>query len=161
MNNVENYIGLCACDIAHALNEGSLDPVEITTFVLDKIATQNSPIFIETFAERALHEAHCSRQRAKSGARLSKFDGIPIAWKDLIDIKDWPTTAASKIYEELKIHCQPIAINSGYVWPKKGYKKTNQEITISILKPINPGLTKENFINIIEKNIYSELDLMN
>ena len=44
---------------------------------------------------------------------------------------------------------------------KKGYKKINQEITISILKPINPGLTKENFINIIEKNIYSELDLMN
>jgi len=100
MNNVENYIGHCACDIAEALDEGSLDPVEITTFLLDKIATQKSPIFIETFAERALHEAHSARKRAKSGARLSKFDGIPIAWKDLIDIKDCPTTAASKIYEE-------------------------------------------------------------
>ena len=30
---------------------------------------------------------------------------------------------ASRIYEELKINCQPIAINSGYVWPKKGLKK--------------------------------------
>jgi 1-acyl-sn-glycerol-3-phosphate acyltransferase len=68
---------------------------------------------------------------------------------------------AGRIYEELKILCQPVAINSGYVWPKKGYKRINQEITISILKPINPGLTKENFINTIEKNIYSELDLMN
>ena len=30
---------------------------------------------------------------------------------------------ASRIYEELDILCQPVAINSGYVWPKKGIKK--------------------------------------
>ena len=30
---------------------------------------------------------------------------------------------ASRIYEELKIFCQPVAINSGYVWPKKREKK--------------------------------------
>ena len=29
---------------------------------------------------------------------------------------------ASRIYEELKLACQPVAINSGYVWPKKGPK---------------------------------------
>ena len=32
----------------------------------------------------------------------------------------------------------------------------NKEITISILKPINPGLTKEEFINTLEKKIYSD-----
>ncbi len=68
---------------------------------------------------------------------------------------------ASKIYEELKIFCQPIAINSGLVWPKKGRKVSNKEITISILKPINPGLSKNNFIKTLEENIYSELDLIN
>ncbi len=68
---------------------------------------------------------------------------------------------SGRIYEELNIHCQPIAINSGYVWPKIGEKKTNKEITISILKPINPGLTKEDFISTLENNIYSELDLLN
>ena len=68
---------------------------------------------------------------------------------------------AGRIYEELKIHCQPIAINSGYVWPKTGEKKTNKEITISILKPINPGLTREEFIVTLENNIYSELDFLN
>ena len=68
---------------------------------------------------------------------------------------------ASRIYEELNIACQPVAINSGYVWPKKGKKKSNKTITISILKPIPSGLTKENFIQILEKNIYSELDLIN
>ena len=66
-----------------------------------------------------------------------------------------------RIYEKLNIPCQPIAINSGFVWPKKGPKIPNKEITISILEPINPGLTKETFLNKLEKNIYSELDLIN
>ena len=44
---------------------------------------------------------------------------------------------------------------------KKGKKKSNKTITISILKPIASGLTKENFIQILEKNIYSELDVIN
>ena len=68
---------------------------------------------------------------------------------------------ASRIYEELKITCQPVAINSGYVWPKKGIKHSNRTITISILKPINAGISKDEFIKILENNIYSELDLLN
>ncbi len=68
---------------------------------------------------------------------------------------------ASRIYEKLKITCQPIAINSGYVWPKEGFKSGNRNITISILKPIIAGLPKEEFIQVLEKNLYSELDLLN
>ena len=29
---------------------------------------------------------------------------------------------AGRIYQELNIYCQPVAINSGFVWPKKGIK---------------------------------------
>tara|TARA_A100000164_G_C21915059_1_gene777800 strand:- start:369 stop:1070 length:702 start_codon:yes stop_codon:yes gene_type:complete len=68
---------------------------------------------------------------------------------------------ASRIYETLKIACQPVAINSGFVWPKKGNKKSNKTITISILNKIPSDLSKEEFIKILEKNIYSELDLLN
>jgi 1-acyl-sn-glycerol-3-phosphate acyltransferase len=67
---------------------------------------------------------------------------------------------ASRIYEELNIACQPVAINSGHVWPKKGLKKKNRIITVSILKSIPEGLSKEEFLNILEKDIYSELDLL-
>ncbi len=67
----------------------------------------------------------------------------------------------ARIYEDLKINCLPIAINSGIVWPKSGKKKTNQEIKISILKPIQIGLNKNEFLNILEKNIYQELDKIN
>ena len=67
---------------------------------------------------------------------------------------------ASRIYEKLNILCQPVAINSGYVWPKDGIKKTNKVITISILKPIGPGLQKEEFLQVLQKKIYDELDII-
>tara|TARA_S200000501_G_scaffold377515_1_gene436199 strand:- start:712 stop:1413 length:702 start_codon:yes stop_codon:yes gene_type:complete len=66
-----------------------------------------------------------------------------------------------KIYQDLKISCQPVAINSGYVWPKKGLKISNKEIIVSILKPIDPGLEKEKFMQDLEKSIYAELNLIN
>ena len=68
---------------------------------------------------------------------------------------------ASRIYEKLNIACQPVAINSGYIWPKIGFKNSNKTITISILKPISSGLSKEEFVKLLEKNIYSDLDLLN
>ena len=68
---------------------------------------------------------------------------------------------ASKIYEKLKISCQPIAINSGYVWPKNGINQSHKSITISILKPISAHLPKDEFLKILEDHIYSELDLLN
>ena len=68
---------------------------------------------------------------------------------------------ASRIYEELKIACQPVAINSGYVWPKKGLKNSHKTITISILNPIASGLSKDEFLKNLENNIYEELNLLN
>ena len=67
----------------------------------------------------------------------------------------------ARIYDELKIICQPVTINSGYVWPKKGPKSTHKTITISILEPIIPGMSKDEFLEKLEHAIYSELDLIN
>ncbi len=63
-----------------------------------------------------------------------------------------------RIYEELNIFCQPVALNSGSVWPKNGKLKPNKTLTISILDPIRPGINSDEFINIVEKNIYEEID---
>jgi len=68
---------------------------------------------------------------------------------------------SSRIYEELKVSCQPIAINSGNTWPKRGPKKIHTILTISILKPIEPGLKKEVFLKELQNSIYSELDILN
>ena len=66
-----------------------------------------------------------------------------------------------RIYETLKIKCQPVAVNSGYVWPKNKSLSRNKTITVSILNPIDPGLNKEEFLNLLENNIYLELDKIN
>ncbi len=67
----------------------------------------------------------------------------------------------ARIYEELKISCQPVAINSGYVWPKRGFKTPNKQIIISILPPIDYQIEKNEFVNNLEKKIYSELNKIN
>tara|TARA_B100000945_G_scaffold160286_1_gene128714 strand:+ start:1907 stop:2614 length:708 start_codon:yes stop_codon:yes gene_type:complete len=67
----------------------------------------------------------------------------------------------SRIYDDLKIKCQPVAINSGSVWPKIGNLNANKKITISILKPIEPNLDGKDFLKILQQNIYSELDKLN
>ena len=82
------------------------------------------------------------------GTRLSPEDRTPFK------------KGSSRIYEELKISCQPVAINSGKTWPKKGSKKNNTILTVSILKAIEPGLKKEIFLKELESIIYSELDIL-
>ena len=68
---------------------------------------------------------------------------------------------AARIYEKLKIKCQPVAINSGYVWPKKGKLIPCKKLTISILKPIASNENKDIFLKTLEENIYKELDILN
>jgi 1-acyl-sn-glycerol-3-phosphate acyltransferase len=83
------------------------------------------------------------------GTRLASEDRTPFK------------KGSSRIYEELKISCQPIAINSGKTWPKKGWKEINKILTVSILKPIEPGLEKKVFLKELQNVIYSELDILN
>ena len=66
-----------------------------------------------------------------------------------------------RIYRELNVKCQPVAIDSGKVWPKSGKMKPNKTITISILKPINTGIEETEFVKLLQKEIYSELGLAN
>ena len=67
----------------------------------------------------------------------------------------------SRIYEDLQIKCQPVAINSGIVWPKRGKLNSNKTITISILNAIEPGMNGKEFRNILQNRIYQELNKLN
>jgi len=62
-----------------------------------------------------------------------------------------------RIYEALNISCVPIALNSGKVWPKHGIIKYPGKITVSFLKPIEPGLSRDEFIRNLEVKIYDEI----
>ena len=63
-----------------------------------------------------------------------------------------------RIYNELNVNCLPVTINSGEVWPKKGSLNRNQNITISILKPIKPGLEGKEFLNSLQDKMYDVLN---
>ena len=62
-----------------------------------------------------------------------------------------------RIYETLNISCIPIALNSGYVWPKKGIIKYPGKIIISILEQIKPGMSRDEFTKNLEDKIYNEI----
>jgi len=64
---------------------------------------------------------------------------------------------AGRIYEALNISCIPVALNSGKVWPKHGIAKYPGKITVSFLKPIEPGLNRDEFIRNLEMKIYDEI----
>ena len=67
----------------------------------------------------------------------------------------------ARIYKDFQINCLPIAINSGKTWPKSSFLKSKQNITVSILKSLEPGLELEQFSTDVENLIYKELDLIN
>ena len=52
--------------------------------------------------KEALIEANQAWKRQKKNERLSYFDGIPIVWKDLIDIQGYPAFAGSKLIKNIR-----------------------------------------------------------
>ncbi|MGI9490382.1 MAG: amidase [Geminicoccaceae bacterium] len=104
-----------AADIGRGIKDG-LDPVEVADFFLERIADQSDqPIFITITAGRARQEALASRKRHAEGRPLGPLDGVPIAWKDLIDVEGSPTTAASALRrdKEPADTDAPIVANAG------------------------------------------------
>ena len=83
---------------------------------------------------------------------------FPQATRVAFDDRSQFKKGASRIYESLNIKCQPVAINSGTVWPKSGKLIANKTLTISILKPIEAGMNSKEFLEVLQNSIYKELD---
>jgi len=66
-----------------------------------------------------------------------------------------------RIYSSLNIPCVPVALNTGKIWPKGSFMKYSGVIHISFLEPIMPGLDSNEFLDKLEKNIYSEIERLN
>ena len=79
--------------------------------------------------------------------------GTRVKFDEMVPFKK----GVGRIYEALNISCVPIALNSGKVWPKHGMIKRPGKITVSFLKPIKPGLSRDEFIKNLETKIYDEI----
>src|SRR3984957_15929837 len=83
-----------AAEIGRRIAKGGLDPVEVAEFFLDRIERdRENPSFILVTRKRALEEASASRARHREGRAAGPLDGVPIAWKDLVDMAGGGTTS--------------------------------------------------------------------
>jgi aspartyl-tRNA(Asn)/glutamyl-tRNA(Gln) amidotransferase subunit A len=87
-------MSLTLSDAARRLEAGQADPVTLTEEAL-AAARSAGEAFILLLEERARFEAQQARGRRERGLPLSRWDGIPISWKDLFDVQGTRTTAAS------------------------------------------------------------------
>jgi len=93
-----NTDGQSIAQLAVLIQGGILDPVDLAERTLDAIEKhEDQAIFTCVTRERALAEAHASRQRLRSGRSRGYLDGIPVAWKDLFDFEGLVTTAGSRV----------------------------------------------------------------
>ena len=60
------------------------------------------------------------------------------------------------IYESCQVPVVPVALNTGYVWPKNSFMRYPGTITLRVLKPIEPGLPKREFLKILQERIEAE-----
>jgi aspartyl-tRNA(Asn)/glutamyl-tRNA(Gln) amidotransferase subunit A len=98
---IENLDKQSAAEIGRLIARGALDPVEVAEFFLDRIERdRQNPSFIVVTRERALNEAAASRKRRGEERLAGPLDGVPIAWKDLVDIAGERTTAGSALYAD-------------------------------------------------------------
>ncbi|MHA7880983.1 MAG: amidase family protein [Saccharospirillum sp.] len=79
--------------------QGRTDPVQATEAAL-AAASAASPAFISMLSERARFEAEQATQRLKAGQSLGPLDGIPMAWKDLVDVAGTVTTGGSRLFDQ-------------------------------------------------------------
>jgi 1-acyl-sn-glycerol-3-phosphate acyltransferase len=59
------------------------------------------------------------------------------------------------LYKHSHVPVVPVALNSGSLWPYKGFAKYPGTIEVKILPPIHPGLDKERFMNKLVHSIES------
>jgi aspartyl-tRNA(Asn)/glutamyl-tRNA(Gln) amidotransferase subunit A len=118
VTDVEQIANRTAAGIALAYRSGEAGPIAVVECLLDRIEkAKGDNAFITVTPERAMREAEAAERRYRSRAPLSALDGVPIGWKDLIDIAGTPTTAGSKLFGSgpVKTRDVPIAANAAKI----------------------------------------------
>ncbi|MBY6262751.1 AtzE family amidohydrolase [Azospirillum sp. 412522] len=95
-------LALPAREIAAAVRGGSLSATAVTEAALDRIARLNPVLnaFTDVTADRARAEAADLDARIAAGADPGPLAGVPVAVKNLFDIRGLPTRAGSLINRE-------------------------------------------------------------
>ena len=90
-----------AADLAAAIRDRRLSPVEVTDAVLARIEAVNPQVnaYCTVVADRARAEARAAEAAVMRGDALGPLHGVPISFKDLTPTAGIRTTFGSKIFE--------------------------------------------------------------
>ena len=111
----KNLKKLSAYYLGGLLEKNRVDPIAILEYFLEnyeKSVNNEKLSFTKVFKKEAFKEAQLSWKRQKRNERLSFFDGVPIVWKDLIDIKGYPAYAGSNLLRKLR---KDIVVNNASI----------------------------------------------
>jgi Asp-tRNA(Asn)/Glu-tRNA(Gln) amidotransferase A subunit family amidase len=91
-----------ASELAVKIRNGSLSPVDVVDAFLDRIEEHNPTInAYVTVCDEAAREAAREAERAvESGDDLGPLHGVPVAIKDLTDVKGVKTTNGSRLFAD-------------------------------------------------------------
>lgn len=93
-----SHTGKNVSQLSALIQSGALDPQELIEQTLDAIGSfDDKSIFIDLTEKRAKQEAVAASRRIREGRSMGLLDGIPVAWKDLFDLKGRATTAGSTV----------------------------------------------------------------
>src|SRR5688500_4984104 len=87
--------------LAQALRSREISAAAVCDQCLAAITRRNPSLnaFITVFADQAREQARRADDEIAAGRYRGPLHGVPVALKDLIDVKDSPTTAASRVRE--------------------------------------------------------------
>ena len=92
---------MTAMQLGREIAAGVVDPVDLADHFIERIATldENATIFIRLSEQRTRAEAQSARRRQRRGERRGPLDGVPVSWKDLVDVAGVETTMAARALE--------------------------------------------------------------
>lgn len=89
-------------DLSRKLDKGAARSADLVAEALDRIAgpdDQDGRVFLSTYAEAALAEAEWIDAARAKGLALPRHAGVPIAIKDLFDVRGEVTRAGSRVLD--------------------------------------------------------------
>ena len=91
-----------AAELSKLFKRGKASPVELMKAVLARAEKINPQLnaLARIDAKESLSAARASEKRWKKGKPLSPLDGIPVSIKELVRVKGWPHTMASKLTDK-------------------------------------------------------------
>ena len=88
--------------LSAGLTEGQFSPVDVLEACLARIAALEPKLqaFVHVHEAEARRAAEAADKAIRAGQRLSPLHGIPIAIKDLVEVKDHPTAAGCSVWRD-------------------------------------------------------------